>query len=124
MLSCVLFLVSFQKTVHHRCSQLCSNHLKPQAGDLQKSQTKVDLQFDLFQANHLHLLVAELKLKTKNCSISDLFNFWPLGQKRVIQIFEHTCAYARWALMHGFLSVRPSVCLSVCHWTKTQVTRK
>ncbi len=27
--------------------------------------------------------------------------------------FEHTCAYARWALMHRFLSVRPSVCLSL-----------
>ncbi len=29
-------------------------------------------------------------------------------------LFEHTCAYARWAQMHRFLSVRPSVCLSVC----------
>ena len=27
------------------------------------------------------------------------------------RIFEHTCAYARWALMHCFLSVCPSVCL-------------
>ena len=27
-------------------------------------------------------------------------------------IFEHTCAYARWAHMHHFLSVCPSVRLS------------
>ncbi len=31
-----------------------------------------------------------------------------------VMIFEHTCAYARWALMHRFLSVCPSVRLSVC----------
>ena len=30
-----------------------------------------------------------------------------------VKFFEHTCAYARWALMHRFLSVRLSVCLSV-----------
>ncbi len=34
-------------------------------------------------------------------------------------LFEHTCAYARWAYMHRFLSVH----LSVCHLTKIQ-TRK
>ncbi len=31
-------------------------------------------------------------------------------------LFEHTCAYARWAHMHGFLSVSLSVCMSVCLW--------
>ncbi len=28
-----------------------------------------------------------------------------------LKVFEHTCAYARWAHMHRFLSV----CLVVCH---------
>ncbi len=31
-------------------------------------------------------------------------------------IFEHTCAYARWAHMHRFLSV--------CDWTKIQTGQK
>ena len=31
----------------------------------------------------------------------------------LIGFFDHTCAYALWALMHRFLSVR-------CHWTKFQ----
>ena len=39
-------------------------------------------------------------------------------------IFEHTCAYAWWALRHHFLSVCPSVCLSVCDWTKMQTGPK
>ncbi len=29
----------------------------------------------------------------------------------LMPFIEHTCAYARWALMHRFLSVRLSVCL-------------
>ncbi len=43
-------------------------------------------------------------------------------------LIEHTCAYARWAHMHCFLSVRLSVRLSVClyvcpvslHWHRRQ----
>ncbi len=35
-------------------------------------------------------------------------------------IFEPTCAYARWAHMHRFLSV----CLSVCNLTKIQTRKK
>ncbi len=31
----------------------------------------------------------------------------------LVLIFEHTCAYARWAHMHRFLSVRLSVCPSL-----------
>ncbi len=37
-----------------------------------------------------------------------------------LPIFEPTCAYARWAHMHRFLSV----CPSECHWTKNQTRKK
>ena len=38
-------------------------------------------------------------------------------------VFEHTCAYARWAVRHHFLSDCPSVCLWLdqnSDWTKIQ----
>ncbi len=38
----------------------------------------------------------------------------------LIKMFEPTCAYAWWAHMHCF----PSVCPSVCHWTKNQTRKK
>ncbi len=34
----------------------------------------------------------------------------PEKKGRLKLLFEHTCAYARWALMHRFASVCPSVC--------------
>ncbi len=40
------------------------------------------------------------------------------GKSYFLLIFEHTCAYARWAHMHRFLSV----CPSVCDWTKIHWT--
>ncbi len=47
--------------------------------------------------------------------------FLTFRQKSVFGlVFEHTCAYARWALMHHFLSV----CLSVRNLTKIQTRQK
>ncbi len=37
-----------------------------------------------------------------------------------IRVFEPTCAYARWALMHCFLYV----CMFGCDWTKSQTGPK
>ncbi len=42
------------------------------------------------------------------------------SSKPINPIFEHTCAYAQWALMHHFLSVRPSI----CDWTKIKPGQK
>ncbi len=36
-------------------------------------------------------------------------------------IFEPTCAYARWALMHHFLYVWMDGCLDVCDVTKIHI---
>ena len=43
-------------------------------------------------------------------------NLFKSRNDNVLTIFEHTCAYARWAYMHRFASVR----LSVCDLTKIQ----
>ena len=40
---------------------------------------------------------------------TDVMRKPPIGNESEEPIFEHTCAYARWAVMHHFLSV----CLSV-----------
>ncbi len=45
----------------------------------------------------------------------DLVGYIYILEKLATQFFEPTCANARWALMHRFLSVR----LSVCHYTKS-----
>ncbi len=51
-----------------------------------------------------------------------LYNFSQKGD--LFYIFEHTCAYARWAPMHSFLSVRLFVRhWTIIHWSKIQ-TRK
>ncbi len=48
--------------------------------------------------------------QTKNRIIHSVLVSYGPAESQPHHFFEHTCAYARWAHMHRFLSVRLSVC--------------
>ncbi len=64
----------------------------------------------LSEASFLNNLYQQQVVFLHYCTGGGYCNGFTLFSKRVL--FEHTCASARWALMHRFLSVCLSVCLS------------